>query len=390
MAATYTLQIVLFYLAPFLFFFCYRFKMGKKVQIKLPSLSLRYLLVFYVAVTTLALYRGSDKWIGNDWPLYFGLITDMARYGNQIEYFFTVMPRMSSQPVPVLVIAALVKIGLPLHFIPILVPILGLIGAYALYKIIEESYGEKVAAWGLLIYTLTPSILFIEAVLFMDFFALIFGLLSIYSWVRRSKLTSLFLFLMMGSHLILSLLFTVSLAYLAFKERRLRELFIHYFFAVIILEAMLFSTYFFITEEVRASYPLYLHLLRPISSILYYPRFFAKNVVQITLTEFLQLSVTEILKIIGLIGTLAICYYHRHVIRKPEWDLWILVSAPFIVLGFLIVPQFWLPPYRWAIFVGTALLFLVPPNLRDEDMSILLIFQTASYVLLASTIGVYY
>jgi len=386
----HTLRTVLFYSAPFLLLFCYRFKIGKRLQIKLPILSLRYLLVFYIVVTTLALYRGSDKWIGYDWPLYFGLVTDMARYGNQIEYFFTVMPRMSHQPVPVLVIATLVSAGLPLHFIPILIPILGSIGAYALYKIVEERHGKDVATWGLLIYTLTPSILFIEAVLFMDFFALIFGLLSIYSWRRRSKLTSLFLFLMIGSHLILSFLFTVSLAYLAFKERRLRELSIHYFFAIIILEAMLFSTYFFITEEVRASYPLYLHLLRPISPIIYYPRFFAKNVVQITLTEFLQLSVTEILKIIGLIGTLAICYYHRHVIRKPEWDLWILVSAPFIVLGFLIVPQFWLPPYRWAIFVGTALLFLVPPNLRDEDMGILLIFQTASYVLLASTIGVYY
>ncbi|MFX1520035.1 MAG: EpsG family protein [Promethearchaeota archaeon] len=389
----YPISLGILIISPIIYAFLYKF--GFKItSFQFPEkIQLRYLLLLHTVVSFLALWRGGDKWVGSDLPTYFSMVNFIVQEFDLVIWSFFNNPRgldryLVGEPLGYFLLAAIVAIGLPIHFISVVSIIFSLINLSLTYKLLLQQFEETTASTGALIYIFSPVILKFEADLLRTLFAITFGLLALYFWKRKKVLTALFFALSLATHIVTACLFLISLLYLAKEERCLRK------FTLIALLGFLISLLpiWLIIDPNLIYFVTIGRIQRYIDAGTFFNQSGRHPALYPLWTDALIIPSIRIVTYIGLfLVYFAFNYrdiwYRRYNISKPHWSIWVVVTASFIVLGY-IFPYF--RPERWALYLGFALMFLIIPSLKQEDKTLFLIFLIGCFVAFAAHIPVAY
>ncbi len=351
----------------------------------LEKIKLRYLLPLHAVVSFFALWRGGDKWVGADLPVYFSIVNSIAQDFDLIIWSIFNKPGglnlyLIGEPVAFFLLAGIVALGFPVHLISVISIMFSIANLSIIYKILHERFEESTATIGALIYIFSPVILRFEADLIKNLFAITFGLLALYYWERKIILTTIFLVLCVATHIVTASLFILIILNLARKERCLQK------FALVIALGILIVLPFWIIIDPYTIY--YISIGR-----------FQILVSQGTFLDYdpnrrgffpywpdaLIFPTIRIFTSIGLFLVYYVLNYQN--IPKRHWSIWIVVTSVLVILGY-IFPL--LHPERWAYYLGFALMFLIAPSLEFEDKTLFLVFLISFYVAFAAHLLVAY
>jgi len=351
----------------------------------LEKIKLRYLLPLHAIISFFALWRGGDKWVGADLPIYFSIVNSIAQDFNLIIWSILnnqggLNLYLIGEPVAFFLLAGIVVLGLPVHFISIVSIMFSVANLSIIYKILHERFEEATASIGALIYVFSPVILRFEADLIKNLFAITFGLLALYYWERKIILTTIFLVLCVATHIVTASLFFLIILNLAREERCLQK------FALVIALGLFILLPFWIIIDPYTIY--YISIRR-----------FQILVSQGTLLEYdpnrrgffpywPDALIIPTIRIFTAIGLFLVYYgLNYQNIPKRHWSIWIVVTSVLVILGY-IFPL--LHPERWAYYLGFALMFLIAPSLKFEDRTLFLVFLIGCYVAFAAHLLVAY
>lgn len=351
----------------------------------LEKIKLRYLLPLHAVISFFALWRGGDKWVGADLPVYFSIVNSIAQDLDLIIWSIFNNPNglnlyLIGEPVAFFLLAGIVALGFPVHFISVVSIMFSVANLSIIYKILHERFEEATATIGALIYIFSPVILKFEADLIKNLFAITFGLLAFYFWGKKAILTSIFLSLCVATHIVTASLFFLLLLNLAREERCLKK------FVIVIAVVFLLLLPFWLIIDPYTIY--YISIGR-----------FQILVSQGTFLEYdpnrrgffphwpdaLIFPTIRIFISIGLFLVYYVLNYQN--IPKRHWSMWIIVTIVLVILGY-IFPL--LHPERWAYYLGFALMFLIAPSLKLENKSLFMVFLIGCYIAFAAHLLVAY
>ncbi len=382
----YLISITILIISPIIYTILYKNEIRIN-SIQFPeTIQLKQLLILHAIVSFFALWRGGDKWVGPDLPTYFSTVNFIVQDFNIVIWSFFNNPQgldkyLIGEPFGYFLLASIVAIGLPIHFISIISIIFSLINLSITHKLLLQRFDEGIATTGALIYIFSSVILKLEADLLRTLFAITFGLLALYFWERKRILTAVFFALSLATHIVTASLFFISLLYLAKDEKCLKK------FTLIIAVGLLLS--FLPIWLIRDPYLVYFISIGRIQRYLVAGTFLGPSDLHPALYPlWTDAIIIPTVRIITSIGLFLIYYAFNHSnISKSHWSVWVIATSLLVILGY-IFPYF--RPERWALYLGFALMFLITPSLKHEDKTLFLVFLIICFVAFAAHLQVAY
>ena len=356
-------------------------------SIQFPEkIRLSHLLILHAILSFFALWRGGDKWVGSDLPTYFSTVNFIVQEFDLVVWSFFNNPQgldryLVGEPLGYFLLAGIVYLGLPIHFISVVSIIFSLINLSLTYKILLQQFEEHTASTGALIYIFSPVILKLEADLLRTVFAITFGLMALYFWKRKKILTPLFFALSLATHIVTACLFFLSLLYLAREEQCLQK-----FTLIILLGTIISLLPIWLLID---PYLVYFITIGRIQRYLAAGTLLGFSGRHPSLYPFwADAIIIPTVRIITSIGLFLVFYsLNYYKVPKMHWFVWVITTSLLVVLGY-IFPYF--RPSRWAFYLGFALMFLISHSLKQEDKALFLVFLMASFVLFAAHLEVAY
>ncbi len=382
----YLISISILVISPIIYAILYKYEF-KITSIQFPEqIRLEYLLILHAFVSFFALWRGGDKWVGPDLPTYFSTVNFIAQDFNIIIWSFFNNPEgldkyLIGEPLGYFLLASIVVIGLPIHFISIISIIFSLVNLSITHKLLLQRFDEAIASTGALVYVFSSVILKIEADLLRTLFAITFGLLALYFWERKRILTAVFFALSLATHIVTASLFFISLLYLAKEEKCLKK------FSLIVAVGLLLSL--LPIWLIRDPYLVYFISIGRIQRYLAAGTFLGSSDRHPALYPlWTDAIIIPTVRIITSIGLFLIYYAFNHSnVSKTHWSVWVIATTLLVIIGY-IFPYF--RPIRWALYLGFALMFLITPSLKQEDKTLFLVFLIICFAAFAAHLQVAY
>lgn len=381
----YLITIPILISLPIIYALLYR--IGFKItSIQFPEeIRLKYLLLLHAVVSFFALWRGGDKWVGADLPVYFSIVNLIVQDFDIFIWNIFNNPSaldryLIGEPVALFLLAGIVFLGLPIHFISIISIIFSVFNLSITYTLLRNRFEEAVATIGALIYIFSPVILRFEADLIKSLFAITFGLLALYFWERKKIVTPIFLTLCVATHIVTASLFFLVLLNFAIKERCLQKLALITSLGLLLLVPLWliidpYTIYYISLGRIQSFVSQGTFLVSGSSHRGFYPYW----------PDALIIPTIRIIASIGLFLVYSLLNYQN--ISTRHWTIWVIVTSVLVVLGY-IFPL--LRPERWAFYLGFALVFMIAPSLKREDKLLFLIFLIIYFIAFAVKLEVVY